>query len=80
MLTNNVVNSFGKSLTLLKCKPKEKGYKPFCCSKYFIQIVIKGSYFSLEIVHFSAVGSILSALSTIIGVKTDSIARIFQFS
>lgn len=77
--TNSVVVSFRNKFDSTDVQTKRKRYKPFCCSENFIQMVIKGSYFFSEIVHFSAIGSIFSAVSTIIGVKTGCIARIFQF-
>lgn len=67
-------------MTPLMCKQKEKEIQTTLLLKTFIQIVIKNSLFSSKIVHFSAIGSIFSAVSTIIAVKIGHIARIFQFS
>ena len=78
ILTNSVVISFGTNMTLLMCKQKEKEIQNFLLLKKLHTYSNKRQLLFPQIVHFSAIGSIFSAVSTIIGVKPRRIARIFQ--
>lgn len=78
--TNSAVISFWNKCDSNDVQTKRKKIQTLLLFKKTLnKIVIKNSYFSSERVHFHAIGSIFSAVSTIIGVKTGWIARVFQF-